>query len=124
MTGYTVGDKLKAKEIFQNGQKIRATGISKGQGTEGVIKRYNYTLGNMGHGGGYPHRQIGSMAGGRGTGQRILKGKKMPGRMGNEKVTVSNLLIVKIVEHENKEIILVQGAIPGTKNRSLVKLWK
>ncbi|CAG8545848.1 11387_t:CDS:2 [Paraglomus brasilianum] len=85
MTGLEVGSQIDLA-LFQEGDKVKITGTSKGKGTAGVIKKYGYALGAMSHGGGYPHRLIGSMGGGRGTNQGVPKGKKMPGRMGNERL--------------------------------------
>src|SRR5436190_4576366 len=86
MVGFEIGSPVDLT-LFQEGEEVRVTGTSKGKGTAGVIKRYHFSRGRMSHGGGYPHRLIGSMGGGRGTNQGIPKGKKMPGRMGNEKTT-------------------------------------
>ncbi|RHZ36810.1 50S ribosomal protein L3 [endosymbiont GvMRE of Glomus versiforme] len=120
MTGFSVGSQLNVS-LFQEKEKIKVTGTSKGKGFAGVIKRYGFALGAMSHGGGPVHRSIGSAGGGRGTRQKVPKGKKMPGRMGGEQVTVSNLLIVKILPE--KQVILVKGAVPGNK-KGLVKLSK
>ena len=119
MSGLEVGSLVDLK-LFQEGDRIEITGISKGKGTAGVIKRYGYALGAMSHGGGYPHRLIGSMGGGRGTNQGIPKGKKMPGRMGHEKVTQST--IIEKVDPQN-QVIFVRGAVPGPK-KGLVVLKK
>ena len=105
---------------FQEGEKIKVSGISKGKGFAGVIKKYGYALGAMSHGGGYPHRLIGSMGGGRGTNQGIPKGKKMPGRMGGERVTQKS--VIEKIDSENK-IIFVRGAVPGPQ-KGLVILRK
>ena len=96
--------------LFQEGDKIKVTGISKGKGTAGVIKKYHFSRGRMSHGGGYPHRLIGSMGGGRGTNQGIPKGKKMPGRMGNQKTTQPS--VIEKIDPVN-QIIFVRGAVPG-----------
>jgi len=77
-------------------------------------------LGAMSHGGGYPHRLIGSMGGGRGTNQGVPKGKKMPGRMGNERVSQNS--IIEKIDKEN-QIIFLRGAVPGPK-RGLIILRK
>src|SRR6185437_718366 len=82
MTDFAVGSIIDCS-LFQAGDKIKLSGVSKGKGTAGVIKKYHFSRGRMTHGGGYPHRLIGSMGGGRGTNQGIPKGKKMPGRMGH-----------------------------------------
>jgi large subunit ribosomal protein L3 len=119
MSGFSEGEVIDAS-IFKEGDEIKITGNSKGKGFAGVIKRYGFALGAMSHGGGYPHRLIGSMGGGRGTNQGIPKGKKMPGRMGNEKITQNS--IVQKIDLESK-IIFLKGSIPGPK-KSLVILSK
>src|SRR4051794_34171355 len=91
MSGFEVGSLVDCS-LFQEQEKIKVSSISKGKGTAGVIKKYHFSRGRMTHGGGYPHRLIGSMGGGRGTNQGIPKGKKMPGRMGNEKVTQQSVI--------------------------------
>src|SRR5437763_1259625 len=101
MSGFEVGSPIDLS-LFQEGEKIKITGTSKGKGTAGVTKRYGFALGSMSHGGGYPHRLIGSMGGGRGTNQGVPKGKKMPGRMGNEKVTQP--AIIEKVDPQNQVI--------------------
>ncbi|MCE8163646.1 MAG: 50S ribosomal protein L3 [Candidatus Moeniiplasma glomeromycotorum] len=111
MTGFDVGSQIDLN-LFQEGDKIKVTGTSKGKGTAGVIKRHGYALGAMSHGGGPVHRHMGSATGGRGTNQKISKGKKMPGRMGHERIT-QKAVIAKI-DYENK-VIFVQGAVPGPK---------
>ncbi|CAJ0844800.1 3787_t:CDS:10 [Entrophospora sp. SA101] len=110
MTGFSVGSQLDAS-LFQEKERIKITGVSKGKGFAGVIKRHGFALGAMSHGGGPVHRSMGSAGGGRGTRQKVPKGKKMPGHLGNEQVTVRNLLIVKIFPE--KQLILVKGAVPG-----------
>ncbi|CAI2184424.1 19985_t:CDS:2, partial [Funneliformis geosporum] len=111
MTGFELGSSIDLT-LFQEGEEVKVTGNSKGKGTAGVIKRYGFKIGNMSHGGGYPHRLIGSMGGGRGTNQGIPKGKKMPGRMGNEKNTQKS--VIEKIDKEN-QIIFLRGAIPGHK---------
>jgi len=105
-----VGDEIKA-EIFEAGEKVDVSGISKGKGFAGPMKRWGLHRGPMSHGSGY-HRGSGSMGACSNPG-RVMKGKKLPGHMGVVKVTIQNLEIVK-VDAEN-ELILVKGAIPGNK---------
>lgn len=112
---YTLGQTLDAS-VFTEGEIVDVTGISKGKGFQGVIKRYNQTRGPMGHGSQY-HRGVGSM--GTLLPMHVLKGKKLPGHMGNEKVTIQNLTVVK-VDLENN-IILIKGNVPGPK-KSLVMI--
>lgn len=107
---YEIGQEIKA-DIFAVGDKVDVTGTSKGKGFQGVIKKYNYGRGPMTHGSKY-HRGIGSM-GGSATPARILKGKKMPGQMGRERVTVQNLEVVRVDAEKN--FLLVKGAVPGPK---------
>ena len=111
-----VGDELKA-DVFQVGDKVDATGISKGKGYAGVIKRHGAQRTPMTHGGGPVHRHAGSM-GSTSTPSRIRKGKIGAGQMGNEQVTVQNLEIVKVDPEVN--LIAVRGAIPGPKGGVVV----
>lgn len=106
-----VGDVI-AVDTFEVGAGVDVTGISKGKGFAGTIKRYNGHRTPMTHGGGPVHRHAGSM-GACSSPSRIYKGKKMPGHMGAEKVTVQNLDIVKIDTENN--LLVVKGAIPGPK---------
>ncbi|CAJ0841897.1 10670_t:CDS:2 [Entrophospora sp. SA101] len=108
MAGFEVGSPVDLA-LFQAGEKVKVSGTSKGKGTQGVIKKYGYSRGNMTHGGGYPHRLIGSMGGGRGTNQGVPKGKKMPSRMGNEKTTQKS--IIEKIDKE-KQIIFIRGSVP------------
>lgn len=108
---YNVGDEVKAT-IFAEGDFIDVTGISKGKGYQGVIKRHGQSRVPMSHGAGPVHREVGSM-GACSSPSRVFKGKKLPGQMGNVQVTVQNLEIVKVIEDKN--LILVKGAIPGPK---------
>ena len=119
MSGLEVGSPV-GFSAFREGDKIKITGTSKGKGTAGVIKRYGFSRGRMSHGGGYPHRLIGSMGGGRGTNQGIPKGKKMPGRMGNEKVTQQS--VIEKIDQE-RQIIFLRGSVPGP-NKGLIILKK
>ena len=105
-----VGDEIKA-EVFDAGEKVDVSGISKGKGFAGPMKRWGLHRGPMSHGSGY-HRGSGSM-GACSNPVRVMKGKKLPGHMGVVKVTVQNLEVVK-VDAEN-QLILVKGAIPGNK---------
>lgn len=106
-----IGDVIKA-DTFAVGDVIDAHGTSKGKGFSGSIKRHNYARLKETHGTGPVHRHAGSM-GACSSPSRIFKGKGMPGQMGNEKVTVQNLVIVKIDAENN--LIAIKGAIPGPK---------
>ena len=108
---YNVGDTV-AVDAFADIAAVDVTGISKGKGFAGTIKRYHGHRTPMSHGGGPVHRHAGSM-GACSSPSRIYKGKKMPGHMGAVKVTVQNLDIVKI-DNENN-LLVVKGAIPGPK---------
>jgi large subunit ribosomal protein L3 len=101
--------------VFAEGDHIDATGISKGKGFSGTIKRHNQSRGPMSHGSHY-HRAPGSM-GSSSSPSRVFKGKKLPGQMGHVKVTVQNLEIVKVDEENN--MLLVKGAVPGPKGGML-----
>jgi len=109
--GMNVGDEIRA-DMFAEGDKIDVTGISRGKGFAGVIKRHNASRGRMSHGGGPVHRHAGSMGAGS-TPARIFKGKIGAGHMGVDKVTVQNLDVVKVDAELN--MIAVRGAIPGPK---------
>lgn len=116
ISGYEVGSEIKA-DIFSEGEQVDVSGISKGKGFAGVIKRWNFHRGPMAHGSKY-HRAVGSM-GGSSDPSRTFKNKKMPGHMGNKKVTVLNLKVVKVLPEEN--VILIKGGIPGP-NKGLVMI--
>jgi len=98
-------------DTFANGEKVDITGITKGRGYTGAIKRWNLAKLRMTHGVGPVHRQSGSM--GVIDPARIFKNKKMAGQYGNEQVTVQNLVVVKIDAEKN--LIAVKGAVPGAK---------
>ena len=108
--GYAVAQEIKA-DIFTAGDKVDATAVSKGKGFQGAIKRHGQHRGPMTHGSKY-HRHAGSN-GAASDPSNVLKGKKMPGRMGGKQITVQNLEVVK-VDIENN-LILVKGAVPGPK---------
>lgn len=110
-SAYNVGDEIKA-DVFAEGDKIDVTGISKGKGYAGVIKRHNFHRLKETHGTGPVHRHPGSM-GACSTPSRVMKNTKLPGHMGVEQVTVQNLDVVKVDAEKN--IILVKGAVPGPK---------
>lgn len=112
---YEVGQEVKA-DLFAVGDKIDVVGTSKGKGFAGMIKRHNASRGPMAHGSKY-HRRTGSL-GAKGP-ARVFKGRKLPGRMGGERVTVQNLEVVRI--DVDKNLILIKGAVPGA-NKSLLIL--
>lgn len=110
-----IGDIVKA-DVFAAGDKVDVTGISKGKGYQGTIKRHGYHTGPMAHGSGY-HRHQGSM-GPNTDPSRVFKGKGMPGHMGSEQVTVQNLDIVKVDAEKN--LIAIKGAVPGPNGGLIV----
>ena len=114
MLAFEVGQEVKGN-IFTVGELVDVTGISKGKGFQGVIKRWNYHMGPAAHGSGY-HRGTGSM--GSIQPARIKPGKKLPGRMGGVTKTVQNLEFVKYDAENN--VILVKGNVPGAKNSYVV----
>lgn len=115
LAGYEVGQEVKV-DIFAEGEFVDVTGISKGKGFQGVIKRWGQSRGPMAHGSRY-HRRPGSM--GSIQANRVPKGKHLPGHMGHETVTIQNLEVVKVDAERN--VLLVKGSIPGPKN-SFVKI--
>ena len=111
-----VGEEVKA-DVFAQGDLVDIQGTTKGKGFQGVIKRHGQSRGPMGHGSMY-HRRPGSM-GPTSTPGRVFKGKKLPGHMGVETVTIQNLEVVRV--DLDKNAILVKGSIPGNKG-SIVKI--
>lgn len=109
---YNVGDEVKV-DVFAEGEVVDVTGITKGHGYQGNIKKDGQSRGPMAHGSRY-HRRPGSMGA---VINRVFKGKKLPGRMGNRKRTVQNLKIVRVDVENN--VILIKGNVPGA-NKSLV----
>lgn len=114
LAGIEVGQEI-GVGIFEAGQFVDVTGVSKGKGTAGAIKRWGMSRGPMGHGSKY-HRGNGSLATIRDA-NRVPKGKKMHGRMGNDTITVQNLEIVRIDSERN--VLLIKGSVPGPKNAYL-----
>ncbi|NLP51130.1 MULTISPECIES: 50S ribosomal protein L3 [Bacillaceae] len=110
-----VGQEVKV-DIFAEGDVVDVTGISKGKGFQGSIKRHNQSRGPMSHGSRY-HRRPGSM--GPVAPNRVFKGKLLPGRMGGERITIQNLEIVKVDVERN--LLLVKGNVPGPK-KSLITI--
>jgi len=115
VSAVNVGDEIKA-DIFAAGEKIDVTGITKGKGFAGTVKRWGTHRGPMTHGSGY-HRGPGSMGMCSSPG-RVFKGKRLPGHMGVERVTIQNLTVVRIDLDQN--IILVKGGLPGPKGGLLI----
>ena len=109
VTSFELRQEIKA-DIFEVGEVVDVTGTTKGKGFQGVIKRHNQSRGPMGHGSQY-HRGVGGL--GPRRPMHVLKGKKMPGHMGNETVTIQNLEVVSIDIENN--VILIKGNVPGRK---------
>ena len=114
---FSLEQEIKA-DMFAEGDIVDVSGISKGHGFTGVIKRWNQQRLKMTHGVGPVHREVGSM-GANSTPSRVFKGKKMPGHYGHEAVTVQNLRVMRVDADRN--LILVKGAIPGPK-KSIVTI--
>ena len=110
---FKLGDEIKVSDIFKEGDVVAVSGVSKGKGFAGVMKRWGFAGGPRTHGQSDRQRSPGSIGQGTTPG-RVHKGKKMPGRMGGEKVTVKNLIIVDVDDEKN--MILVSGAVPGVIN--------
>ncbi len=111
-----VGDEINIS-VFQEGDKVKVSGMSKGKGFQGGVKRHGFSGRNATHGVKHEHRTIGS------TGcrfpQHVIKGRKMPGRMGYEKIAVKNLKIMKVDKDNN--LLVLKGAVPG-RTRALLEI--
>lgn len=116
-----LGDSLALADVFEEGEFVDVVGTSKGKGFQGVVKRYNFAgVGQATHGQHNRLRAPGSI-GGASTPSRVFKGMRMAGRTGNDRVKVQNLRVLKIIADKN--LLLVNGAIPGSKN-SIVLIEK
>ena len=107
---YEVGQVITVAD-FEEGKKLDITGTSKGKGTQGNIKRHGHHRGPMSHGS--KHKRLAGALAGASYPGRVFKGNKAPGRMGRETVTVQNVVLVKVIEDKN--LLLVKGAVPGGK---------
>jgi large subunit ribosomal protein L3 len=114
--GINVGDSVDVR-LFQAGDLVNVTGVSKGKGFAGTVKRYGFAGGPKTHGQSDRHRAPGSIGAGTSPG-RVLKGTRMSGHMGNERVTVRKLKVLKTDPERN--LLLVRGAVPGAKNGLLL----
>lgn len=114
ISAYEVGAEIKA-DVFQVGEKVDVSGLSKGKGFQGTIKRWNAQRGPMTHGSKF-HRAVGSQ-GGSSDPARTFKNRKMPGHMGHVNTTVLNLEVVKVMPEKN--LILIKGGVPGP-NKNIV----
>lgn len=115
---YEAGQDISLADLFKTGDIIDVQGISQGKGFQGVMKRHGFSGGPGGHGSGF-HRAPGSI-GCSAWPARVVKGKKLPGRMGNDTVLRKNVLVIDVREDDN--VILVKGPVPGAK-QSLLKLY-
>jgi large subunit ribosomal protein L3 len=118
-SAYEVGQEITLDTVIKVGDKVDVQGVSKGKGFQGVIKRYGFAGGGAGHGSMF-HRAPGSI-GCSATPARVVKGKKMPGRMGNDNVLRKNVVVVDVRSEEN--VVLLKGPLPGAKN-GLLKIFK
>ncbi len=101
--------------VFKEGDKVKISGISKGKGFQGAVKRWGFSGRNATHGVKHEHRTLGSV--GTSFPERVIKGRKMPGHMGNERTTIKNLEIVKVDKEDN--LLAIKGALPGPKGNLL-----
>ncbi len=115
--GYEVGQEVPV-DIFEAGQKVDVIGTSKGRGTAGVVKRHGFAVHTEGHGTHEYFRHGGAIGAGAYPG-RVIKGLKMPGRMGNERVTTKNLQVVRV--DPERKLLYVRGSVPG-HNEALVRV--
>ncbi len=115
---YVVGQEISLDAVVKVGDKVDVQGTSKGRGFQGVIKRHGFSGGGSGHGSMF-HRAPGSI-GCSAYPSRVIKGKKMPGRMGNDSVLRKNVVVVDIRTEEN--VVLLKGPLPGAKN-GLLKIY-
>lgn len=116
-----LGDELRATDLFAEGETVDVVGMSKGKGFQGVVKRHGFRgVGGRTHGQHNRQRAPGSI-GASSDPSRVFKGMRMAGRMGNERVTIKNLRVVRVLEDQN--LVLVKGAIPGPKG-SFVQIHK
>jgi len=113
-----LGKEIKVSDVFVEGDFLDAVGTSKGKGFQGVVKRHNFQgVGGQTHGQHNRLRAPGSM-GNASFAARVIKGKRLPGRMGGERVKNTNLKVVKIMADQN--LILVSGSVPGAKNSTII----
>src|SRR5574344_1086776 len=109
---YKVGDEV-ALSVLDSVEKVDVTGTSIGKGFQGTVKRHNFSRGPMGHGS-KNHREPGSIGAGT-TPSRVIKGKRMAGNMGNERVTITKLKVVKV--DSDNSLVLIKGAVPGSEGK-------
>jgi large subunit ribosomal protein L3 len=114
---YQVGGELKIDDVFKVGQMVDVTGVTKGKGFAGTIKRHNFTMGDATHGNSLSHRAPGSI-GQRQTPGRVFKGKKMSGHMGDVRQSIINLEVVKI--DSERHLIAIKGSVPGANGGDVI----
>jgi large subunit ribosomal protein L3 len=112
--GLKVGDVIDVS-VFKEGDKVKISGVSKGKGFQGAVKRWGFSGRNATHGVKHEHRTLGSV--GTSFPERVIKGRKMPGRTGGDRTTVKNLKIIKVDKENN--LLAVKGALPGVKGTLL-----
>ncbi|MCH9715467.1 MAG: 50S ribosomal protein L3, partial [Gammaproteobacteria bacterium] len=110
LENYTLGQALKVDDVFTAGQMVDVSGVSKGKGFAGAVKRHNFAMQDATHGNSLAHRAPGSI-GQNQTPGRVFKGKKMAGQMGNKRCTVQTLEVVRV--DAERHLLLIKGAIPG-----------
>ena len=115
---YSVGQDITLDTVLKVGDLVDIQGVSKGKGFQGVIKRYGFAGGGAGHGSNF-HRAPGSIGCSASPG-RVFKGKKMPGRMGNDTVLRKNVIVIDVRSDEN--VVLLKGPLPGAQN-GLLKIF-
>jgi large subunit ribosomal protein L3 len=113
---FEIGQEIKVADVFKEGDTVDVTGVSKGKGFAGAIKRHGYSRGRETHGSHY-HRGVGALSGCADPG-KVFKGRKLPGHMGVDRVTVQNLNVVKVDSDRN--LLLVKGAVPGARGGFLM----
>jgi len=116
LDGFEAGGEIKV-DIFENGQVVDVTGMSKGKGFQGGIKRWNFSMQDATHGNSISHRSNGSIGQNQSPG-KVFKGKKMSGHMGAERSTTQNLTVVRVDAERN--ILLIKGAVPGSKGGDVI----
>jgi large subunit ribosomal protein L3 len=111
---YEIGQSLKPSEVFETGQHVDVCGQTKGRGFTGVMKRWNFSgAGSAGHGT-HEYKRHGGSIGTNMTPGRTLPGLKMPGQYGNERVTILNLKVARVMDEE--QLLLIEGSVPGSRN--------
>jgi len=116
MDSIEIGQEIKASDVFEKGEKIKITGTSKGKGFAGVTKRHGFGGLPASHGS-LIHRATGSI-GCSADPSKVIKGKRMPGQMGNKRVTVKSLEVIDVLNDDN--VIAIKGAVPGAKGQLVV----